>query len=164
MLADEIKYCPRCGEYLIHQERMGKVRPVCPSCDWIFFPDPKVAAGVVIQRGNEILLVRRAYNPKKGYWTLPVGFVDAGENPARAAERECFEETGIRVKVVELLDVFSGLEHPRGANIIIIYRGDILSGELKASDDADQVGFFPFDELPPFAFKTTQIILDKFRN
>jgi ADP-ribose pyrophosphatase YjhB (NUDIX family) len=134
---------------------------VCLSCDWVFFPDPKVAAGVVVQQDNKVLLVRRIYNPRKGYWTLPVGFVDAGEDPAEAAERECLEETGLKIRVVELLDVISGQEHSRGAHIVIFYRGEIVSGTLKASDDVDQVGFFAPDEFPPFAFMTTQVILDK---
>ena len=162
MLAEDVKYCPRCGTALTQQERMGKLRPVCPACDWIFFPDPKVAAGVVVQRTGEVLLVRRAYNPKKGFWTLPVGYVDAGEHPARAAERECREETGLNVQAEKLLDIFSGQEHPRGAHILIIYQGDIIDGDLRAGDDVDKVGFYPLDSLPPLAFKTTQIIFDRF--
>ena len=164
MLADDIKFCPRCGRLLEHQMRMGKVRPFCSKCDWIFFPDPKVAAGVVVQRGSRILLVRRAYNPRKGFWTLPVGFVDAGEHPARAAERECYEETGLYIRVKKLLDVISGQEHPRGAHIIIIYLGETIKGELKAGDDVDRVGFYPLDDLPPLAFETTQVIVERFRD
>jgi ADP-ribose pyrophosphatase YjhB (NUDIX family) len=164
MLADDVKFCPRCGTGLFQQDRMGKLRPVCPSCDWIFFPDPKVAAAVVVQRLGDVLLVRRAYNPKKGFWTLPVGFVDAGEHPAQAAERECREETGLNIQVVSLLDIFSGQEHPRGAHILIIYRGDIIDGDLCAGDDVDKVGFYPIDSLPPLAFKTTQMIFDRFYN
>jgi ADP-ribose pyrophosphatase YjhB (NUDIX family) len=162
MLIDDIKYCPRCGTLLNNQLRMGKVRPVCQSCDWVFFPDPKVAAGVVVIKDNKILLVRRANNPRKGFWTVPVGFVDAGEDPDGAAQRECLEETGLKIKVVELFKVFSGQEHPRGAHIIIIYRGEIISGELQASDDVDGIGFFAKGELPPLAFKTTRIILGEY--
>jgi 8-oxo-dGTP diphosphatase len=141
MLTEDVKFCPRCGTSLSAQKIGEKVRSVCPQCNWIFFPDPKVAAGV---------------------WTLPVGFVDAGEDPAQAAERECFEETGLHIQVTELLDVFSGQEHPRGAHIIIFYRGFIVDGDLSAGDDVDQVGFFAIDSLPPMAFKTTRIIIGRF--
>ena len=97
---------------------MGRIRPVCPTCDWIFFPDPKVAAGVLVSWTEKVLLTRRIHQPQQGLWTLPVGFVDAGEDPAKAAERECFEETGFQVQVTELLTVLSGRTHSRGADII----------------------------------------------
>ena len=80
----------------------------------------------MIYDDSKILLVRRVNTPRKGFWTLPVGFVDAGEAPSSAAERECEEETGLQIRVVELLDVFFGQEHTRGAHIMIIYKGEIL--------------------------------------
>ena len=159
MIADDVNFCPRCGAALVKEERFGKSRPVCPQCDWIFFPDPKVAVAVLVKRDGQVLLVRRANEPARGRWTLPAGFVDAGEDPVLAAERECFEETGLRVKVNELLDVISGLEHPRGAHIIIFYSADIVSGSLYPGDDADKAAFFPSDDLPPLAFRTTQKVL-----
>lgn len=159
MKADEINYCPRCGTALVIEERFGKFRPVCPQCDWIYFPDPKVAVAVLVRKGNDVLLVRRANDPARGRWTLPAGFVDAGEDPVLAAERECFEETGLRVKVNGLLDVLSGLEHPRGAHIVIFYSAVIISGGLSPGDDADRAAFFPDNNLPRLAFRTTKKIL-----
>jgi len=163
MLAEDINYCPRCGSFLEEKERAGKLRPVCPSCDWVFFPDPKVAAAVLIRRDSQVLLVRRGNTPKKGFWTLPVGFVDAGESPKKAAERECKEETGLIVRAHQLLDVFHQQEHARGAHILILYRAEILGGELRAGDDVDQVNFFSLNNLPPLAFSTTRIIIDRFK-
>jgi ADP-ribose pyrophosphatase YjhB (NUDIX family) len=162
MLAEDVNYCPRCGSNLIIKHRMGRDRPICPHCDWIYFADPKVAAAVFVTRNDKILLVRRSNSPKRGFWTLPAGFVDAGEDPARAAERECLEETGLDVQVVELLDVLYGQEHPNGAHIVIIYRGRIQSGELQAGDDADRVGFFSSSDLPRLAFRTTKIVASKY--
>lgn len=162
MLAEDVNYCPRCGSFLVEEERAGKIRPVCPSCDWVFFPDPKVAAGVLIQKDSQVLLVRRANSPRRGFWTLPVGFVDAGESPVQAAERECKEETGLTVRAFQLLDVFHRQEHSRGAHILIVYRGEIIAGELSAGDDVDRVRFFSKEELPPLAFSTTQMIFDRF--
>ncbi|MBU0512337.1 MAG: NUDIX domain-containing protein [Chloroflexi bacterium] len=144
------------------QHRMGGVRPVCPGCGWIFFPDPKVAAAAFVMQDGEVLLTRRANTPKRGLWTLPVGFVDAGEDPARTAERECLEETGLRVRVTNLLDVISGQAHPRGAHILIVYRAEILGGELHPGDDVDRAGFFNPDEIPPLAFESTEQILERF--
>jgi ADP-ribose pyrophosphatase YjhB (NUDIX family) len=155
----EIKFCQRCGAPISWQDRFGRLRPVCIRCDWVFFPDPKVAAAVLIEREGKVLLVRRANDPERGKWTLPAGFVDAGEDPARAAERECLEETGLQVHVNGLLNVLYGQEHPRGAHIIIFYRADMLAGSLSAGDDVDEVAFFPINNLPPLAFETTKKIL-----
>ncbi len=159
MIADEVNYCPRCGQRLVQQFRFGKERPVCPNCDWIYFPDPKVAAAVLIQEDNRVLLVRRTNEPFKGYWTLPAGFVDAGEDPARAAERECLEETGLQVQAYELLDVLAGQEHMRGAHILIVYRAKVVGGQLNPGDDADRVAYFSLHKLPPLAFIATARIL-----
>ncbi|NMC14428.1 MAG: NUDIX hydrolase [Chloroflexi bacterium] len=159
MIIHAINYCPQCGCKLEQQERFGRLRPTCLQCNWVYFADPRVAVAVIVERENQILLVRRVFEQEKGLWTLPAGFVDAGEDPIVAAERECSEETGLQVKVSGLLDVVYGLEHPRGAHILIVYCADILGGELKPADDVDMVGFFSRNELPPLAFKTTRKIL-----
>ncbi len=156
---DEIHYCPRCGTRVIQAERFGRLRPVCPQCEWIYFADPKVAAAGLVEKEGKVLLVRRANQPQRGLWTLPAGFVDAGEDPARAVERECLEETGLVVQVSGLLDVIYGLEHARGAHILIIYRATVLSGILQPQDDVDLVGFFGKDQLPALAFQATREIL-----
>ena len=83
----QINFCPRCG-----------LHAVCPQCDWIHFEDPKVAAAVLVEQDGRVLLVRRVNEPYRGLWTLPAGFIDAGEDPAQAAERECLEETGLTVR------------------------------------------------------------------
>ncbi len=162
LLVTDVHFCVRCGARLVQRKRVGKVRPVCPDCGWVFYPDPKVAAAVVLQKDHRVLLVRRRHNPKKGLWTLPAGFVDAGEDPARAAERECLEETGLVVQVTGIETVVSGQEHARGAHIVIIYRGKIVSGELRAADDADGAAFFDINHLPPLAFRATKVVLRQF--
>jgi ADP-ribose pyrophosphatase YjhB (NUDIX family) len=139
------------------------LRPVCPSCGWKYFADPKVAVAVLIEKDGQVLLVRRANDPQRGLWTLPAGFVDAGEDPILAAERECLEETGLQVKVTGLLDVIFGLEHPRGAHIVIGYWGTIVDGVLRAADDVDRVAFFSRDDLPELAFSATRKILHAVR-
>ena len=156
---DQIRFCPSCGTPVIQAERFGRLRIVCPRCDWVHFADPKVAAAVLVERDGKVLLVRRANSPQRGLWTLPAGFVDAGEDPARAAERECEEETGLNVRVNKLLDVLYGQEHERGAHILIVYQAEILGGDLHAEDDVDRAAFFAREELPPLAFMTTQRIL-----
>lgn len=159
MLADVIRFCPQCGTAVVEEKRFGKLRPVCPACGWIYFADPKVAVAVLVERGDQVLLVRRNNDPQRGLWTLPAGFMDAGEDPVEAAQRECLEETGLQVRVTSLLDVLSGQEHARGAHLVIFYRAEPVSGQLKAADDVDRAAFFSRSNLPPLAFNTTKKIL-----
>jgi ADP-ribose pyrophosphatase YjhB (NUDIX family) len=142
-------------------ERFGRPRPVCPSCGWIYFADPKVAAAALIEQDGRVLLVRRAIDPLRGLWSLPAGFVDAGEDPTEAIQRECLEETGLTVRVTGLVDVFYGQEHPRGAHIVIVYRAQVQEGSLQAGDDVDQATFFALDEMPELAFTSTRKVLMK---
>ena len=159
MTRPEARFCILCGTPTRPEELFGKLRPRCPRCGWIYFEDPKVAAAVLVEQDGRVLLTRRVNDPHRGEWTLPAGFVDAREDPARAAERECLEETGLVVRVSGLIDVISGREHPNGADMVILYRAEVVGGELAAGDDADQVGFFRREELPPLAFRATKLAL-----
>ena len=153
-------YCLRCGTRLIESVQFGANRPTCPNCGWIHFADPKVAVAVLLEQEGRILLVRRANEPFKGAWTLPAGFVDAGEDPRRAAERECLEETGLRIRAGKVLDVIAGREHRRGADFVIVYSGEIVSGAVLPGDDADAVEWYDREHLPPLAFRATSSVLD----
>jgi 8-oxo-dGTP diphosphatase len=155
----DVKYCPRCGTSLSVRQEFGRQRPVCPNCGWIYFADPKVAAAILLEEKGRVLLVRRLNEPFRGSWSLPAGFVDAEEDPARAAERECLEETGLTVRVTRVLHVIAGREHPRGADFVIVYGGQILEGELRAGDDADRAEWFERGALPPLAFRATEAVL-----
>jgi 8-oxo-dGTP diphosphatase len=156
---DIIKFCTRCGTKVDRVETFGAVRPVCPQCRWIYFQDPKVAAAVLVEREGRVLLVRRVNDPFRGMWTLPAGFVNGGEDPAVAAARECVEETGLSVRVTGVLEIIPGREHERGADFVIVYHAEFVSGELAAADDADGADWFARDSLPPLAFRATKQVL-----
>jgi ADP-ribose pyrophosphatase YjhB (NUDIX family) len=159
MALTQVNFCPRCGTPIKLENKFGKVRPVCPACGWMYFADPKVAAAVLVEQEGRVLLVRRANEPFRGLWTLPAGFVDADEDPASAAARECLEETGLTVRVTRALEVIAGREHARGADFVIVYAAQVESGILQAADDADEVGWFERTDLPPLAFKATRLVL-----
>ncbi len=159
----EVKYCLRCGCGLTRRRRFGTERPVCPQCDYTHFFDPKVAAAMWVEQNGRILLVRRAATPAQGLWTVPGGFVNAWENPAEAAARECAEETGLTVSASDLLELVPGLEHPGGAGFVIFYRGEITAGKLQAGDDADAVDWFGPDELPEIAFNATGVMIARWQ-
>ncbi len=160
MDAIDVKYCPRCGTAVAHRHEFGRERPVCPNCGWIHFDEPKVAAAILLERDSQVLLVRRINEPFRGSWSLPAGFVEGREDPARAAERECLEETGLTVRAIDVLRIVAGREHPRGADFVIVYTGEVVSGSLAAGDDVDLVAWFERAALPPLAFNATRLILD----
>ncbi len=157
------RFCSACGSPLERRMAYGHMRPVCTSCGRVHFYDPKVAAAVMVVKDGRVLLVRRVNVPEQGKWALPAGFVDAGEDPRQAAARECLEETGLRIRVTDLIDVVFGKEHAHGASIVIVYRGEVEGGELNAKDDADAAGFFGPDELPPLAFHATRKVIDAWK-
>ncbi len=156
-----IHFCPHCGTPVQSQLRHGEYRPTCPSCGWIYFPDPKVAAAVLVRKDGQVLLTQRSYEPDQGKWALPAGFMNAFEDPEKAACRECLEETGLEVAVTGLLTVVSGREHPEGADMVLVYEGQVTGGTLKAGDDAADARFFNLEKLPPLAFRATRIVLGK---
>jgi ADP-ribose pyrophosphatase YjhB (NUDIX family) len=162
-MAENINYCLRCGHAVEWRQAYGALRPVCPSCGRVHFVDPKVAVGVVIEEGDRLLLIKRGNDPGRDQWSVPAGFVDAGEDPARAAEREALEETGLQVRVTALLDVVARGQSAEGADIFIVYRAQVVGGQLSPGDDAAAAGYFGAAELPELAFESTQKIVARWR-
>jgi ADP-ribose pyrophosphatase YjhB (NUDIX family) len=103
------------------------------------------------------LLVRRAIDPKFGYWCLPAGYVEYDEGPVEAVLREVKEETGLIVRVTGLMAAYHVRSDPRGMGVIIIYRAAPMDGKLTPGDDASEVQFFAPQELPrDLAFASTR--------
>jgi 8-oxo-dGTP diphosphatase len=162
MKLTDIAYCPLCGTRVTHEPRFGRQRPVCPACGYIHFTDPKVAAAVLVEQEGRVLLIQRGNPPGQGLWSVPGGFVDADEDPARAAERECLEETGLSVRVTRLLDVVVDREFSNSADFVIYYLGEAISGQIQADDDAVAVEWFPRSSLPSLAFESVKYVLRNF--
>jgi ADP-ribose pyrophosphatase YjhB (NUDIX family) len=160
----DINFCVQCGHAVQYRQAFGKVRPVCPQCGRVHFIDPKVAAALVIEREGQLLLVRRANDPERGKWSMPAGFVDRGEDPAEAAVREGFEETGLRVRITGLMDVIGKGGDSEGADILIVYRAEVVGGALAPGDDASEAGWFGADELPELAFASTRKVIARWKS
>jgi mutator protein MutT len=155
------RHCPRCGDAL--QARRLKAgepdRLCCGGCEFVFYLDPKVAAGIIVTHQGRIVLLRRAIEPRYGAWVFPGGFVDRGEHPEEAAVREAEEEAGVGVTLEGLLGIYS---HPPGSPVIlVVYHGLVISGEPEALDESLEVGLFPPEALPwpELAFDTTRLAL-----
>ena len=155
------RFCPRCGHALA--ERCVKTgdpdRLCCAGCDFVFYLDPKLAAGVIVTCEDRLLLLRRAIEPAYGAWVFPGGFVDRGEHPQGAAAREAREEAGVEVRLDGLVGIYS---HPPGSPVVlIVYRGSAVGGEPAALDESLEVGLFEPDRIPweGLAFSTTRLAI-----
>ncbi|MFQ6099956.1 MAG: GNAT family N-acetyltransferase [Anaerolineae bacterium] len=153
-------FCPRCGTVMEAAEVGGRVREVCPACGFILYRNPVPGVGVLVEMEGGIVLVQRGQPPFVDWWALPAGFIEEDESVEQAAVRECKEETGLDVELLELFGVYSFPEGPVQSGIIIFYRARPVSGELRAGDDAQDVGVFPPDGLPErLAFRTHREVL-----
>ncbi len=145
-------FCTACAAPLDDSVR----HPVCTGCGRVQFRDPKVGVGTVVHDDDgRLLLVRRGVGPGRGLWALPAGFVDADEDPREAAARETLEETGLRVEVGAVVDVYPSPGRG-GASFFLAFEARLVGGTLAAADDALDARFFGPDELPELAFPSTR--------
>jgi ADP-ribose pyrophosphatase YjhB (NUDIX family) len=144
-------YCTHCGTRLIERSIDGRLRSVCPSCGSVACAQPKVGAGVLVERDGALLLLQRgpAAGAFPGAWNLPSGYCEAGEPPRVTATRETAEETGLQVRPGRLVDACYFDDDPRGNGLLLVYEAEISGGELRVDGhEATQAGFFPPDHLP----------------
>ena len=153
---DTMRCCPLCAGSL----RRAPVPPdlreqaVCTACDFVFYLNPKVVAGTIPEQNGRILLTRRSINPGRGLWTFPGGFVDFGETVTDAAMRETFEETGLKVDLTGLLNVYT---YP-GAPVIVVYKARVIGGTLTTCDENDALEWVTPEKIPwdVLAFQSTR--------
>src|SRR6266568_1451154 len=94
-------------------------RMVCPDCGFVAYENPKIVVGSVVVSGDRFLLCRRAIEPRRGYWTLPAGYLEVNESTMAGAAREAFEEAHARISIDGLLAVY---DIPRISQVQVIYR------------------------------------------
>jgi 8-oxo-dGTP diphosphatase len=156
-----MKFCPHCAQPLVQREAFGRVRPVCPACGFVGFRDPKVAAGVLVERDGCVLLTRRAHDPGRGLWGLPAGYMEWDERVEAAAVREAREETGLDVRLESVVGVYS---YPVRGTVLIVYAATIMGGSLRTSEESEAVEFFAPDALPELAFPENASIIADWRH
>jgi ADP-ribose pyrophosphatase YjhB (NUDIX family) len=161
----EYTFCPLCATELETVEIYDHLRRRCPSCGFIHWRNPGVGAAVVVFDGDgNVLMVRRGPgSTRSGYWSIPAGFVDYGEEIRTAAARELLEETGLVAEVGDVMFVASNFHDPSKLTVGIWFAGTVTGGVLAAGDDADAVGWFALDDLPPLAFETDAALFERLR-
>jgi len=138
----------------------GRLRDVCPNCGFVLFRNPVPGVGALVELEPGIVLIQRGQPPFVGAWALPAGYIEEDESAEQAAVRECREETGLEIELIELFGVYSFPEGPVQSGIIIFYRARPIGGEIQAGDDAQAVDVFAPDALPEnLAFRTHREVL-----
>jgi ADP-ribose pyrophosphatase YjhB (NUDIX family) len=158
---NEYNYCPVCGEELGEKDDGERTRPACGNCGFVHYRNPAPTAGVLVVRDGSVLLVKRRYEPYRGMWVLPSGYIEYGEDAETTALRELREETGLIAELDGIDSVVTVFDDPRGNTVMVLYEGHITGGELEGGDDAEEAAFFPLGELPPVAFEAQRRILGR---
>jgi len=142
-----MNFCSQCGSPVTSRVPPGddRRRHVCDSCGTIFYSNPKIIAGCIPQWGEQVLLCRRAIEPRTGLWTLPAGFMENGESTAQAAARETLEEANARV---EMGNLFAYLNIPAINQVYVIFLARLLDIDFSAGAESLEVRLFDEHEVP----------------
>ncbi len=160
-------YCPHCTTRLASRFIDGRSRLFCSKCNKPIYENPVPStASVVINENQEILLVKRNIEPKKGDWCLPGGFIELYEKSEECCLRELKEETNLEGEIERLAGVYLSKSPIYKSVLVIGYSIKNIRGEIRPGDDSEEVRFFSFKEMPKIAFDSHQSIFEnalKFR-
>ncbi len=123
-------------------------RLVCSACGYVAYDNPKVVVGSVVQAGNSLLLCRRAIEPRRGFWTLPAGYLEHGETAGEGAMREAREEARASIQLDGVLALFS---ISRIGQMQVIFRARLADAGPAAfapGPESLDVRLFAWDEIP----------------
>ncbi|MEZ5558322.1 MAG: NUDIX hydrolase [Pseudomonadales bacterium] len=142
-----MKYCSTCGSEVVVKTPPGdnRERFVCEYCDTVHYQNPRVVTGCLVTWEDRVLLCQRDIEPRRGYWTLPAGYLENGETAEAGARRETWEEARAEVEVDDLYTVFS---LPHISQIYMFYRGRLTRPEFSAGDETRDVGLFAEADIP----------------
>jgi len=158
-----MNFCSNCGGKLSLRVPPGDSLPrhVCNTCDTIHYRNPQLVIGTIPEWEDQILLCKRAIEPRYGLWTLPAGFMELGETTAQAALRETLEEARANV---ELGEAFTLLSVPHVNQVHLFYRARLRDRNFGAGEETLEVGLFRHADVPweTIAFRTVATTLEHF--
>lgn len=142
------RFCPKCTSRL---KPSTSNLLVCQKCQFHFYINPIPANAALIENENgEVLFVKRKFDPKKGFWDFPGGFIHPDEEVEASTIREIKEELNVDIKIIKLIGIYpdkylyAGINEP---TLNIFFSAKIVSGKLKADDDISGFKFFKKENL-----------------
>lgn len=142
-----MKFCSNCGAPVIQLVPQGddRERHVCAKCDTIHYSNPRIITGSLPIHSDQVLLCKRAIHPRKGYWTLPAGFMENGETSLQGALRESWEEARAELEIQSLYTLFN---LPHINQVYMFYRGNLANLNYGAGPESLEVALFREEEIP----------------
>ena len=142
-----MKFCSQCGSSVELRIPEGDNLPrfVCNRCDAIHYENPKIVTGCIPEWENQILLCKRAIEPRRGLWTLPAGFMENNETTAEAALRETLEEANAEAEIIDLYALFN---IPHISQVYLMFRARLLNLEFEPGAESLEVQLFHEHEIP----------------
>ena len=158
-----MNFCSHCGQPVSLRVPEGDHLPrhVCTACGTVHYQNPKIVAGCVPEHDGRILLCRRAIEPRRGYWTIPAGFMENGETTQEAARRESVEEALAEVEIGSLLAVV----HVLHANQVhVVFRARLPKPEFGAGAESLEVMLCDEHAIPwqDIAFRSVDFALRRY--
>jgi ADP-ribose pyrophosphatase YjhB (NUDIX family) len=138
-------------------------RDVCGTCGFVDYVNPKIVTGSIVRHEGRILLCRRAIDPRKGYWTLPAGYMELNETVEEAARREAREEVNAEIVLERIFAVYSV---PRLSQVQIMFLAHLASPRFSPGIESAEVRLFGWDEIPwdDLAFPSVRWAIEQYRS
>ena len=139
----------------------NRERPVCPSCEFIDYDNPRMITGTIPLYKGKILLCKRSIEPRLGYWTLPAGFMENGETTLEGALRETLEESGSQAIAKQ---PFSMISIPHVNQVHLYYLAELAQADFHPTSESSEVELFELDNIPweELAFSSVTKTLEYF--
>jgi len=157
------RFCSYCGERTTLTVPAGDTRQrrVCPACGVVHYENPRVVVGCVPEHAGRILLCRRAIEPRRGYWTVPAGFLENGETLEDGAARESWEEALAKVQIGTLLAV---VNLPEACQVHVFFRATLADGEYGVGEESLETVLVEPAAIPwhDIAFRSTTYALQRY--
>jgi ADP-ribose pyrophosphatase YjhB (NUDIX family) len=143
-------------------EGEDRERLTCADCGFVAYENPKIVAGSVVSVDGRILLCRRAIEPRRGYWTIPAGYMELGETVEEAARREAREEACAEIAIDGVLALYS---IARIGQVQVLFRAGLASPGFAPGAESLDVRLFEWDEIPwdDLAFPSVHWVLNAWR-
>ena len=160
-----LEYCSTCGKKNTFKFIDGNDRYHCSYCKTIHYQNPKPTATIICMKENSILLAKRAFEPAKGEWGLPGGFMELNETLIEATKRELKEETNLNGEFIRILSTCSHFGTLFGDILLICVEIKVEDfSQIKPGDDAEELKFFDMDNLPDIAFYCHNKFIHEFKS
>ncbi|MCL5042716.1 MAG: NUDIX hydrolase [Gammaproteobacteria bacterium] len=142
-----MKFCSHCGNTVSARIPQGddRQRYICDHCNTVHYQNPRIVAGCLVTWEKQVLLCKRAIEPRHGFWTLPAGYMENGETTEQAALRETWEEARARVHQQELYMLFN---LPHINQVYMFFRAQLRGLDFAAGDESLDVQLFDEADIP----------------